>query len=99
MSGIITASAVRFNELSATHDGYTLLYKDNKVCRSDVKLSVIVMQDTFYNCINVESGILALYQQVSTQSNIPYHSEAFYNCGSNTETGRAELAQLPSDWK
>lgn len=42
MSEIITASAVRFNELSATHDGYTLLYEDNKVCRSDVKLSELV---------------------------------------------------------
>ena len=48
MSGIITASAVRFNELSATHDGYTLLYKDNKVCRSDVKLSELVGDTSAY---------------------------------------------------
>ena len=27
------------------------------------------------------------------------HRQAFYNCGSNTQTGAAELAQIPSGWK
>ena len=54
----------------------------------------------FYGCGNVQSGALALYQQVSTQSIPPSsHSQTFYNCGSNTQTGSAELAQIPSDWK
>lgn len=62
--------------------------------------SVTVMELTFYNCKNVNGGALALYQQASTQANPPrYHSRTFKNCGSNTTTGSAELAQIPSDWK
>lgn len=62
--------------------------------------NVVSMQSTFYNCIRVQSGALALYQQASSQTNPPsYHSQTFYNCGSNTQTGQAELAQIPSDWK
>lgn len=55
---------------------------------------------TFYNCTNVESGALALYQQASTQTTTtPKHSRTFRNCGSNTTSGAAELAQIPSGWK
>ena len=58
------------------------------------------MSQTFSTCTAVESGALALYQQVSTQTNPPTnHSETFYACGMNTQTGAAELAQIPSDWK
>jgi len=53
----------------------------------------------FYGCTNVQSGALALYQQASTQANPPnYHTNTFKNCGSNTQTGTAELAQIPSSW-
>ena len=62
--------------------------------------NVTIMQYTFCNCFNVQSGALALYQQASTQTNPPpYHERAFVSCGSNTETGSAELAQIPDDWK
>jgi len=62
--------------------------------------SVINMSLMFYNCLNVESGALALYQQASTQATPPsYHTRTFRNCGSNTETGAAELSQIPSGWK
>ena len=55
---------------------------------------------TFRDCQNVESGALALYQQASSQANPPSnHSQTFTNCGSNTQTGAEELAQIPSDWK
>jgi len=58
------------------------------------------MRYMLYNCYNVQSGALALYQQASTQATPPTnHSLAFHNCGSNTQTGAAELAQIPSDWK
>jgi len=53
----------------------------------------------FYACFAVQSGALALYQQASTQVNIPSHSETFSDCGINTTQGAAELAQIPSDWK
>lgn len=57
------------------------------------------MSSMFYNCTSVASGALALYQQASTQTNPPtYYDGAFYNCGSNTQTGAAELAQIPSSW-
>lgn len=52
----------------------------------------------FEYCYNVESGALALYQQASTQANVPRHNGTFLDCGSNTVTGAAELAQIPSDW-
>ena len=57
------------------------------------------MNGMFQNCTNVESGALALYQQASTQTTVPEHAGTFYNCGSNTTTGAAELAQIPDDWK
>ena len=57
------------------------------------------MTNMLINCINVESGALALYQQASTQTTPPaWHTATFTNCGSNTQTGAAELAQIPSDW-
>lgn len=58
------------------------------------------MSMMFNYCVNVESGALALYQQASSQANPPaYHRSTFHGCGYNTETGAAELAQIPSDWK
>lgn len=54
---------------------------------------------TFFNCKKVESGALALYQQMSSQTNPPSHYYCFTDCGSNTQTGAAELAQIPSGWK
>ena len=62
--------------------------------------SVTNMEYMFYNCKKVQSGALALYQQASTQANPPTsHTKTFNNCGSNTTTGAAELAQIPDDWK
>ena len=52
------------------------------------------------NCSKVETGALALYQQASSQGNPPTnHTWTFKDCGKNTQTGAAELAQIPSDWK
>jgi len=54
----------------------------------------------FENCVNVERGALALYNQMGTQANPPSrHDRTFRNCGSNTTSGAAELAQIPDDWK
>jgi len=54
----------------------------------------------FKGCVAVQSGSLALYQQASTQATPPvYHDDCFKNCGKNTTTGAAELAQIPSSWK
>ena len=62
--------------------------------------SVTNVADMFSSCHNVTNGALALYQQMSTQTNPPTnHARTFYNCGDETTTGQAELAQIPSDWK
>ena len=53
----------------------------------------------FNNCRNVASGAYALYQQASSQSTPPTnYSGCFTNCGVDTTTGAAELAQIPSTW-
>lgn len=57
------------------------------------------VRDMFRGCTNVESGALALYQQMSTQTTPPAtHVNAFQNCGRDTVTGAAELAQIPTSW-
>lgn len=61
--------------------------------------SCTTIREAFLDCTNVESGILALYQQLSSKESVPAHSSCFRNCGTNTTTGSAELAQIPSDWK
>ena len=62
--------------------------------------SVLNMNSMFLNCTKVQSGALALYRQASTQANPPpSHTHTFQNCGSDTTTGAAELAQIPEDWK
>lgn len=53
----------------------------------------------FNGCTNVESGALSMYTKLSALGEqITDHSYAFANCGSNTVTGAAELAQIPSSW-
>lgn len=61
---------------------------------------VLNMEFAFSGCILVETGALALYQQASSQTNIPeQHYRTFHDCGAITITGAAELSQIPSDWK
>lgn len=59
------------------------------------------VSNAFYNCRRVETGALALYQQmVANPLTSPVsHSKTFYRCGDFTTTGSAELAQIPSGWK
>ena len=53
----------------------------------------------FSNCTNVQTGALALYQQLSAQASITSHRGTFYLTGSETESGSQELAQIPITWK
>jgi surface protein len=59
------------------------------------------MYYTFYNCINVQTGAIELYQKAITTQYVQSrnHSATFRNCGINTQTGSAELAQIPASWK
>lgn len=56
------------------------------------------ISEMFEECEAVEGGALALYQQASAQSPQPEHYNTFTNCGKNTATGAAELAQIPESW-
>ena len=61
--------------------------------------SAVDVSYMFYGTGNVETGALAMYTQMSTQTNPPTnYSDCFTNCGSNTVTGAAELAQIPTSW-
>ena len=43
---------------------------------------------------------LSIYSQLSNMgAQITDHDSCFYNCGRDSVTGAAELAQIPSDWK
>lgn len=52
----------------------------------------------FRNCYNVQTGILRAYNKLSQYVANDDHEDTFLSCGSNTVTGAAELAQIPSDW-
>lgn len=53
----------------------------------------------FQGCTEVTEGALAQYNWFNTYGiNITNHSGTFTNCGSNTQTGTAELAQIPVGW-
>lgn len=61
---------------------------------------MVDVERCFYNCVAVKTGILDLYNRMINQSNPPTsHNYCFYDCGRNSTTGAAELAQIPSDWK
>ena len=94
------SSVSLFNTSSVTNMSFMLrgctslksipLFDTSKVTNSGSMLN---------GCTNVEGGSLALYQQASTQETPPTnYMDMFKNCGSNTETGAAELAQIPESW-
>lgn len=60
--------------------------------------SASVINSMFAGCVNVRTGALDLYNQLKNDPPSNY-ADTFYNCGINTETGAAELAQIPEDWK
>lgn len=65
----------------------------------------LYLNKTFYNCVNVESGIYNFYSLHTTSRHWNNYSEplqydqTFYNCGINTVTGAYELSQIPDAWK
>ena len=61
--------------------------------------NVTHVREMFSQCTHVESGALALYTQMSTQTTPPAsYTDCFKNCGAGTTTGAAELSQIPSSW-
>jgi surface protein len=60
--------------------------------------SVTDVRKMFQYCPNVESGALALYQRMSSQTTPPTQYSDCFACGYNTTTGSEERAQIPTDW-
>ena len=86
------------NQLNSMFKGCTSLTTMPSITLSrDLSRCISVFED----CINIESGILNMYNNLSSKTVIYYtiYSSCFKNCGINTTTGAAELAQIPSDWK
>lgn len=53
----------------------------------------------FSGCTKVESGALNLYQKLSALgAQVTNYNSCFNNCGRDTVTGAAELAQIPTSW-
>jgi len=56
--------------------------------------------EMFDGCVNIAGGIVDMYDALKVRcSGVSDHGMAFRNCGINTTTGSAELAQIPNDWK
>lgn len=49
--------------------------------------------------IAVTGGALNLYNKLAALDPVPSHNQAFTSCGRDTDTGAAELAQIPEEWK
>lgn len=58
------------------------------------------MFQTFGSCYNCSSGQYDIYHTAATKAiAVTNHYRTFYDCGTNTQTGTAELARIASDWK
>jgi len=64
----------------------------------NIEADVTRCDNMFKDCLNVKSGQKALYDTLSAIGTITNHTDCFKNCGSDTEEGRAELAQIPVSW-
>jgi hypothetical protein len=60
--------------------------------------NVTKVSGAFNGCVNVESGALYNYNTLSAIAGINSYADTFKDCGNNTETGAAELAQIPRSW-
>jgi hypothetical protein len=61
--------------------------------------NVATVGGMFQGCTEVTEGALAQYTWfINNNNNITNHSSTFTNCGSNTQIGTAELAQIPAGW-
>lgn len=61
---------------------------------------VIQCPGMFYGCHNIAGGMLDVYDVLKVNCVwSSSHEQAFTGCGIDSTTGRAELMQIPSDWK
>lgn len=86
---------------SATNISY--LFRGCKYLTSPLNITlsgaVTDCRNAFQNCYLVPSGALTIYNSLSGQATPPSnHSNCFTDCGRDSVTGAAELAQIPSGW-
>lgn len=91
------------NSGSVTNFSYFLAHGARTVQYTSIPLfdtrSAVNVSYMCINARNVTTGALALYTQMSTQTNPPISTNGcFSRCGRNTTTGKAELAQIPTSW-
>ena len=61
--------------------------------------TLVNVNSVFYGATNVADGALDQYTYWSTyNTNISNHSATFKDCGSNSQTGLADLNQIPVGW-
>jgi len=90
-----TGSVTNFDRFLA-HGTRQMLYTSIPLFDTSSATNVSMM---CVNTRNVTTGALALYTQMSTQTTPPAtYNGCFTNCGSDTVTGAAELAQIPTSW-
>ena len=53
----------------------------------------------FKNCYLVSSGITRIYNKMAAWTDTVTHTDTFADCGRDSVSGSAELANIPSDWK
>ena len=58
--------------------------------------SVVAIANMYQDCPNVETGMYDLY--LLFKEKMPYELPVFTNCGTNTESGRADRAKIPVSW-
>lgn len=54
--------------------------------------------EMFAGCTEVTDGAKDAYDVFSVMDPLPSHADTFKNCGANTQTGLAELQQIPLSW-
>jgi len=62
---------------------------------------IAMVSSMYAKCYNVSSGALDLYQRLISLRSwtlSDYYSNCFLDCGRDTVSGRAELAQIPTSW-
>ena len=52
----------------------------------------------FEGCINVESGAVEMYEQMSASASISSYSDCFKDCGVATLRGIGDLCKIPTTW-
>ena len=105
-TGTLVSAANNIWDLDLTgYDDLRNLFNGNtslvEIVDHNLTMNVAYCTSILQGCTNVEGGFYKLYQYLNEcrcGSTVGRHRYAFTDCGSNTVSGAAELAQIPSGW-